>query len=71
MNLHVMRGPSSGDEVGSTIAVAVGGQGVLAGHAAVVDGVAFEGQKGRVWLGGEDEDAGTARHGRARLGRIA
>ena len=58
VDLHVVRGPAAGDDVGAAVAVEVGGESVLAGHAAVVDGVPVEGERVRAGLGVEHEDPG-------------
>ena len=71
VNLDIMGGPAAGDDVTAAIAVEVGGQGILAGHAAVVDGDAIE--DGRICSrpGIEDEDARPARTERRRAVRVA
>src|SRR3954464_12929321 len=66
-----MRGSSAGDDVAPAGAIEVGGEGVFAGHAAVVDGVAIEGRGGIAGSGIEYENAGPARHGCRRTIRVA
>ena len=52
-----MGGPAAGDDVITAIAVEVGGQGILAGHAAVVDGDAIEYGRIRSRPGIKDKNA--------------
>lgn len=57
VNLDIMGGPAAGDDVTAAIAVEVRGQGILARHAAVVDGDAVEDGRISSRPGIEDKDA--------------
>src|SRR4051812_14816391 len=71
VDLDVVRGPAAGDDLGLAVAVEVRGQGVLAGHAAVVERVAGEGELVALQRRVEDEDAGPLRALRGVLVRVA
>ncbi len=66
-----MGGPAAGDDVIAAIAVEVRGQGILAGHASVVDGDAVEDGGIRSRPGIEDKNARPARTERRRAVRVA
>ena len=57
VDLDIVSGPAAGDDVITSVAVKVGGQGILTGHAAIVDGDAIEDRRIGTRPGIEDKDA--------------
>ena len=51
VDFHVMGCAAAGDDIREAVAIQVGGEGVFAGHAAIVDGVPLEGERlsSRAW----------------------
>src|SRR4051812_42308056 len=65
VDADVVGGSAAGDDVGTAVAVEVGGHAVLAPHAAILDDVSVEGQgsraRARAWLGIINQDTGALR----------